>query len=506
MVSAGSVDETTLAALLARWLIIEAPHDRMVTGVQTDSRKLKAGQVFIALAGERSHGLDFLDSVVSAGVAAILVDSADSRLPQLDVDSLLARDVVVVQLPNLGAIAGEIASTFYGNPSRLMKVVGITGTDGKTSVCELLAQSLNAGADSCASIGTLGSRYATARTDFGMTTPDAVTLQEMLADFSAKGARYVSMEVSSHAICQNRVAGVAYDIAVLTNLGRDHLDYHGSMEHYRAAKEMLFQTPELRAAVLNADDEFGQDLLQRLEHLDCYSYGLAAIDSEQHVHITDVIATSAGLEFNLNFAGAVFAVRSALIGAFNVHNLAAVFTVLLALGILPELAARSIAALKPVRGRMELASTKNGARVLVDYAHNPHALESALRSARDHVQGRLIVVFGCGGDRDRGKRPLMGAIAEQYADQCIVTDDNPRSEDGDQIVQQIIAGAEKPSRMLVERDRGRAIERAISMALPDDWILIAGKGHEQYQQVGEKRRHFSDSSVVAECIARGASR
>ncbi len=338
-----------------------------------------------------------------------------------------------------------------------------------------------------------------------MTTPDAVTLQSMLADFNARGARYVSMEVSSHAICQNRVAGVAYDVAVLTNLGRDHLDYHGSMEHYRAAKEMLFQTPELRAAVLNADDDFGLELLQRLEHLDCYSFGQGARDSAQHVQMTGIVATSAGLEFELHFGGMVYPVKSALIGEFNVYNLAAVFTVLLALGILPELAARSIGELKPVRGRMELAAAGNGARVLVDYAHNPHALESALRSVRNHVQGRLIVVFGCGGDRDRGKRPLMGAIAEKYADQCIVTDDNPRSEDGDEIVQQILAGVERPGRLLVERDRAQAIKRAISLAQPDDWILIAGKGHEQYQQIGDKRRHFSDSSVVAECIARGAS-
>ncbi len=503
-VSAG--ERVTLSALLSRWIALQPELDREVTGVEIDSRQLQPGNVFIALAGETSHGLDFLDDAIGAGIGAVLVDSGDQRLPQLDTEALLSAGVVTLEIARLGASAGEIASGFYDNPSRMMKLVGITGTDGKTSVCELLAQALNAGTDSCASIGTLGSSFASIRSDFGLTTPDAVSLQKMLAGFRDKGARYVSMEVSSHAICQSRISGVSYDVAVLTNLGRDHLDYHGSMEHYRAAKEMLFQTPELRAAVLNADDEFGQALLQRLEHLDCYSFGRALRESDQHVQVVNIARAADGLHFELHHAGVAHQVHSNLIGDFNVDNLAAVFTILLALGISPELAVQSIGRLKPVRGRMELATAANGAKVLVDYAHNPHALESALKSIRDHVDGRLILVFGCGGDRDRGKRPLMGAVAEQYADYCIVTDDNPRGEDGDLIAQQIVAGASQPEQIAIERDRAKAIEQAISMGQPDDWILIAGKGHEQYQQTGSTRRHFSDSSVVAECIARGASR
>lgn len=498
---ASSDKSCSLAALLSRWIELPAALDCQVTGVHVDSRRLQPGFVFIALAGETSHGLDFVADAITAEVAAIVVERADVRLASLDSAALQAANIVLLEFVDLRARAGEIASVFYADPSSAMKLIGITGTDGKTSVCELLAQALNAGSVTSGSIGTLGSSFGNRRIDFGLTTPDAVSLQQMLADFRDQGASYVSMEVSSHAICQSRIAGVRYDVAVLTNLGRDHLDYHGSMEHYRAAKEVLFQLPEVRAAVLNTDDTFGADLATRLDIPELYSFGQQASAGDRHVGIRAIGQHAQGLSFVLTWAGVDYPVNSRLIGAFNVYNLAAVFTCLLALGISPALAARTIEQLLPVRGRMELATRHNGGRLVVDYAHNPHALKSVLSSVREHLQGKLIVVFGCGGDRDAGKRPMMGSIAEQLADVCIVTDDNPRTEDGDQIIRQILDGMQS-SEVIVERDRALAIGRAMAMADSDDWVVIAGKGHEQYQQIGDQRLFFSDSSVVAEYLSR----
>ena len=293
------------------------------------------------------------------------------------------------------------------------------------------------------------------------------------------------------------MSGIAFDVAVLTNIGRDHLDYHGNMQSYREAKQALFYMPQLRSAVINADDEFGALLIERLPQVDIYSFGSDA-RAGKHIQYKNVQHLSSGLSFELDYAESQYSVNSGLLGGFNVQNIAATFAVLVALGVSPELAADSLSGLKPVPGRMEATSLRNGAVAIVDYAHNPHALESVLDTVATHCDGQLLLVFGCGGDRDQGKRPMMAGIAERFCDLCVVTDDNPRTESGDTIVNQILEGFSSQDKVIVERDRKTAIELAMGKAGDGDFVVVAGKGHEDYQLVGEHRLQFSDSAVVAE--------
>ncbi len=437
-------------------------------------------------------------------MAAVIVAVNDQKILGIDRSLLDSASVPLIEVSNLAAHAGEIVSRFYGDPSHELKVVGVTGTDGKTSLCHLLGQALNENRDNCGIIGTLGWGFTGNLRETDLTTPDSVTLQRALAQFNHQGANYAAMEVSSHALSQSRVAGIVFDIAVLTNLGRDHLDYHGDMQSYRAAKEALFYHPQLRAAVVNVDDEFGNSLTGRLTDLELTTYGSGEVDG-QHVRFCNIAQSSSGLQFEISFAGQSYAIASPLLGGFNVSNLTAVFAILVTLGLSPDLAARSVSMLKPVPGRMEATRLENGATVIVDYAHNPHALESVLKSVADHAEGEVIVVFGCGGDRDQGKRPLMADIAERYADKCIVTDDNPRGESGDTIVEQILAGFERAGNVDVERDRRTAIRSALMQAGVGDMVVIAGKGHEDYQLIGDKKLPFSDSEVVSEYMLELAS-
>lgn len=500
----GSDYAVSLTQLLDPWVSVSAANECKISGVQLDSRQLCKGNLFIALQGDTVNGLDYLPQIIQSGAAAVLVSADSARPNDSELHDLESASIVVISVDELPQRTGEIVSRFYADPSRSMKVIGVTGTDGKTSVCHLVAQALNENRDNCGVIGTLGWGFTSNLKESGLTTPDAVTLHAALSDFNKAGAGYAAMEVSSHALAQSRVNGILFDVAVLTNLGRDHLDYHGDIQSYRAAKEVLFYQPELRAAVVNADDEFGISLMGRLTDLELTTYG-AGEGGPRHVRFSGVTHTSDGLNFELEYAGQSYPVESGLLGSFNVANLTAVFAVLTVLGLSPDLAAQSLINLKPVPGRMETTRLKNGATVIVDYAHNPHALESVLQSVTSHVEGRLIVVFGCGGERDQGKRPMMAGIAERYAQRCIVTDDNPRGEDGDAIVSQILAGFENPDQVCVERDRRVAIQTAINDVNAGDLVLVAGKGHEDYQLVGEERLAFSDSAVVAEMAAREAS-
>ncbi len=484
-----------LSVLLDGIAVVLPDDDREISGVQVDSRCVSAGDVFIALQGETVHGLDFLRSVVEKNVAAVLIERQDVRCDAENRSVLADAAVVLIEVDDLLAQTGVIASRFFGNPSSSVKVVGVTGTDGKTSVCHLLGQALNLNRSNCGVLGTLGWGFGDQMQSTGLTTPDAVVLQSALAEMLVAGANTVAMEVSSHSLAQHRVNGIVFDIAVLTNIGRDHLDYHGDMQSYREAKKALFFKPQLRAAVINADDEFGALLLEQLPGIDVYSYG-ASERQGQYVRFCNVEHKSAGLNFDLVYDDESYRVSSNLIGSFNVQNLAATFTVLVALGVSPDLAVDSLANLKPVPGRMEATVLASGAVVIVDYAHNPHALESVLATVSNHCEGRLFVVFGCGGDRDQGKRPLMGNIAEKFADVCVVTDDNPRSESGDVIVEQIMEGFKVRHKVTIERDRKTAIELAMSQAVDGDFVVVAGKGHEDYQIIGQQRLSFSDSQVV----------
>ncbi len=495
--ASGLRNSVSLSALLDGLVEVSSADDCKIDGVHMDSRQVQGNDLFIALPGETVHGLDFLQQVVSKNVRVILINRSDERFGDDESTALRAASVVLIEIENLTAVAGEIASRYYGQPSAMMNVVGVTGTDGKTSVCHLLGQALNVNSKSCGVLGTLGWGFGNAMHSTGLTTPDAVAVQSALASMLHEGAKTVAMEVSSHALVQKRVSGIVFDVAVLTNIGRDHLDYHGNMEAYREAKQSLFYKPQLRAAVINADDEFGALLMERLPELELFSYGRAKHDGN-HIRYQNIEHLASGLSFELEYGGRQYPVKSALLGGFNVQNIAATFAVLVALGVSPDLAINSLTDLKPVPGRMESTRLDNGAVIIVDYAHNPHALESVLKSISSHCEGRLVVVFGCGGDRDQGKRSIMAAIAEEFCDVCVVTDDNPRSESGDVIVEQILGGFKEPDNVIVQRDRKAAIELAMSQAGNGDFVVVAGKGHEDYQLVGDQRLPFSDSAVVAD--------
>jgi UDP-N-acetylmuramoyl-L-alanyl-D-glutamate--2,6-diaminopimelate ligase len=485
-----------LADLLDRIADTRQAGDTVVRGLTLDSRQVHAGDAFIALRGARAHGITFAPAALAQGASAVIAEtpaptpaSGESRgeAPLIWVDDL--RDRV-----------GEIAARFFGRPSSALRTIGVTGTNGKTSIVQLLAAALNGLGQRAATIGTLGAGFVGALRAGERTTPDAISVQALLAEFRDHGASHVAMEVSSHALEQGRVNAVGFEVAVFTNLTRDHLDYHGTMEAYGAAKARLFAWPGLQSAVINVDDAFGRTLASRLQAgTQRLRYALEAQDAE--VRAGDVRASDAGLAFTLHTPWGSGAVQSALLGRFNVYNLLAVAATLGALGQPFAHIVKALQTLAPVPGRMNRLGGGNAQPlVVVDYAHTPDALEQALGSLRAHCAGRLVCVFGCGGERDAGKRPLMGAIAERLADRVIVTDDNPRSEDGAAIVRQIVAGLARPERAVVERDRAAAIALALRSAHGGDAVLIAGKGHEPYQEIGGQRLPFDDLDVARRAL------
>jgi len=491
-----------LGELLAGFADVPANLARLsVAGVATDSRAVRPGNVFFAIRGENRHGLEFLDAIESVGAAAIVWEPPyDGPMPAIE------RRVPLLAVPELRRKLGPILSRFYGEPSRQLRVVGVTGTDGKTSCAHFIAQALSdARFGPCGILGTLGAGVY-GRTEPSLhTTPDPLAVQSWLAGLVADGRRYAAMEVSSHALDQGRVNGVEFAVAVLTNLTRDHLDYHGSVESYAAAKRRLFLEHRPGWTVLNLDDAFGRRVagdLRDQETVIGYGLGQKPDRMARFVWGEELELTSSGLRMGVRSSWGNSQLRVGLLGRFNASNVLATVATLLALG-LPfaealERAGRSIT----VPGRMERLNDGFGQPlVVVDYAHTPHALEQVLSALREHGGNRLWCVFGCGGDRDPGKRPLMGAIAERLADRVIVTDDNPRTEDPNRIVHDILAGVQRTEAVTVVRDRRVAIARALADAAPDDIVLIAGKGHENYQIIGTERLPFSDHAVVRQCLS-----
>lgn len=463
--------------------------DLVVTGLSLDSRRVRAGDAFVALRGTRSHGIAFAAGAVARGARVVLAEA-----PAV---GDVALDVPVLWIDGLQAQVGEIAARFFGHPSAALRVIGVTGTNGKTSSVQLLAQALEWLGHRTATIGTLGAGLHGRLQEGERTTPDAISVQGLLARFRAEGASHVAMEVSSHALEQDRVNGVAFEVAAFTNLTRDHLDYHGSMEAYGAAKAKLFAWPGLQAAAINIDDAFGRALVARLPAGVRLLRLSSAGDSAADIAADAITTSAAGIAFELRTPWGARKLKSPLLGRFNVANLLTVAACLGALGEPFERIAAAIEVLQPINGRMNRLGGLHGAPlVVVDYAHTPDALEQALTALRAHCAGRLICVFGCGGERDAGKRPQMGAIAERLADVAIVTDDNPRGEDGDAIVAQIVAGLSRPQAALVERDRAAAIRAALDQARAGDVVLIAGKGHETYQEGADGKRPFDDLAVA----------
>lgn len=465
-----------------------------VTGVTLDSRELCRGHLFLALKGQRHDARDLIPAAIAAGAAAVFAEQ-DAAWPEHRV----LDGVPVLVLPQLAQQAGEIAARFFDRPTQQLQVLAVTGTNGKTSVAQLLAGALTRLGRKAAVLGTLGNGVYGALTRSTHTTLDACRLQALFARFVAEGVDSVAMEASSHGLVQGRLNGTAIRVALFTNLTRDHLDYHGDMESYAAAKERLFRWPGLQAAVLNADDPVGVRYAAAVAPgVQVLRYSQRA-EAEAELRALAVVPTLSGLSLRLATPAGECALEVPLLGRFNVSNLLAVLGGLLALGVPLAEAVAALRQARPVPGRMQSFSGDHPT-VVVDYAHTPDALEKVLVSLREHAQGRLVCVFGCGGDRDRGKRPEMGAIAARLADRVVVTSDNPRSEDPQAIAAEIVAGM--PSCPVVELDRRRAIHEAIAGAARHDIVLVAGKGHEDYQEIAGVRHSFDDAEEVRAALAR----
>lgn len=466
-----------------------------------DSRRVAPGILFLAVPGLRVDGRDFIESVIEKGAAAVVYENGDSyQLPA----TLQSCPIPLIGVTDLDSQMSLIASRFYQQPTQKMTVIGVTGTNGKTSITQFIAQALAAQHQRCAVIGTIGKGFLPNLQSTGYTTPDAINLQKDLAECLAQGADSVAMEVSSHSLSQHRVAGIKFDIAVFTNLTRDHLDYHGTMEAYGAAKSKLFQFPSLKYAVYNGDDEFGLQLLaQHPSHVQALVY---STHPKLKVNCPMIIAeqitpTSQGFTIAVQTPWGKGLVHSPLLGRFNVSNLLAVLSVLGALQIPLAASIKALENLQSVNGRMQSFGGRNGQPlVIVDYAHTPDALLQVLSSLREHHPQKLWCVFGCGGDRDRGKRPQMGAIAAQHSDHIVLTNDNPRSEQPTQIAAEIQAGIPPNHPLYIELDRAAAIAYALQTAGPKDIVLIAGKGHETEQILGNQILHFSDIETVEKLL------
>ncbi len=468
------------------------------TGLSGDSRQLAAGDVFVAMPGVNGDGRAYIEEAVARGAVAVLWEQ-DGR-----------GTLGTIAVPNLGVaglarFSAEIAALVYGWPAEKLWLFGVTGTNGKTSVSQWIAQALTAQGMPCALVGTLGNGFPGALRPGPNTTPDAISLQRALAGFVAAGAEACAMEVSSIGLAEERVRSIAFDVAVFTNLTRDHLDYHASMENYGAAKARLFAMPGIEAAVINLDDAFGRALCSRLAGRGVHRYGytldgdtLQETDCEELVDelivAEDLLVTGRGIRFTVRTAQGTTQVSASLLGRFNAANLLAVLGALLASGIALAPAAAALAELSPPPGRLQAATEAKGEPlVVVDYAHTPDALEQALLTLREVAQargGRLACLFGCGGERDPGKRPLMGVVATRLADQVLLTSDNPRGESALGIIEDIQRGVAEA--LPVEPERATAIRRLVMAAVANDVVLIAGKGHETYQETAGMRRPFSD--------------
>ncbi len=496
-------ESQSLAKLLHGLAAVGPAQDIVIKGLSLDSRHVRPGHAFLAVAGRHVHGVDFVADALRAGASAVLWEPTD----QINEDDAILRaaSVPVVPVPELGRQVGVIASRFYGQPSADMFMVGVTGTDGKTSCTHFIAQAMHSPQEPCGVIGTLGyGAYGALRAGLH-TTPDALTLQQELSALRDGGAAAVAMEVSSHGLDQGRAAGVIFDVAVLTNLSRDHLDYHGSVAEYAAAKRRLFFTPDLGAAVLNLDDGFGQSLLKDVaETLPVVAYAqdpecCAALNrpNTRWLATRQVTASTTGLVLDITGSWGEGRLESKLLGRFNASNLLAALAVLLLRGVPFADALSRLATVQTVAGRVEaFGGGERQPLVVVDYAHTPRALEQVLTALREHCAGNLWCVVGAGGERDIGKRPIMGAVAERLADYVVLTDDNPRHENATQIVMDILSGMEDPDAVYVQRDRGQAIAQALANSRPGDIVLVAGKGHEDYQQIGDRRLPYSDRDQV----------
>ncbi|WP_375473805.1 UDP-N-acetylmuramoyl-L-alanyl-D-glutamate--2,6-diaminopimelate ligase [uncultured Nostoc sp.] len=469
--------------------------DVEVRGLKTNSHACRVGDLFIGMPGTRVDGGEFWQSAIASGaVAAIVSPEAAQKNPPTN-------QAVVISASNITQACAQIASAFYGYPGRKLKLVGVTGTNGKTTTTHLIEFLLGQANLATALMGTLYTRWAGFEQTAAHTTPFAVELQQQLAEAVKAGSEFGVMEVSSHALSQGRVLGCEFEVAVFSNLTQDHLDYHSDMEDYFAAKALLFSPNYLKGrAIINADDSYGKRLIVSLDSERVWSYSVN--DNSADLWMSDLSYQPNGVSGTLHTPKGDVAFRSPLVGQYNLENLLAAVGAVLHLGLDLQLVANVIPEFPGVPGRMERVqiSTEQDISVIVDYAHTPDSLENLLKAARPFIPGKLICVFGCGGDRDRTKRPKMGKIAAQLADVAVVTSDNPRTEDPERILQDILAGIADTVQPTVICDRAIAIRTAILQAQPGDGVLLAGKGHEDYQILGTEKIHFDDREHARDAL------
>ncbi|WP_293797817.1 UDP-N-acetylmuramoyl-L-alanyl-D-glutamate--2,6-diaminopimelate ligase [uncultured Pantoea sp.] len=489
--------DRNLRDLLAPW--VPGAPARPLRDMTLDSRAAASGDLFIAVAGHHADGRRFIPQAIAQGVAAVIAE-AEGEASDGDIREM--HGVPVIYLAQLQQRLSALAGRFYQQPASKLKLIGVTGTNGKTTTTQLMAQWANLLGETGAVMGTVGNGLYGQLVATENTTGSAVDVQHVLNDLVGQGATLTAMEVSSHGLVQHRVAALPFAAAVFTNLSRDHLDYHGDMQSYESAKWLLFSEHQVAEAIINADDEVGRRWLAKLpdavavtmeDNLQsgCHGRWLKATAVDYH-------DGGAHIRFSSSWGNGEF--DSRLMGAFNVSNLLLALATLLALDYPLDALVATAPQLQPVCGRMEVFTAPDKPTVVVDYAHTPDALEKALEAARLHCKGQLWCVFGCGGDRDKGKRPLMGAIAEQFSDIVVITDDNPRSEEPMAIVNDILTGLLDPGRARVVSGRAQAVTNAVMQAGADDIVLVAGKGHEDYQIIGNRRLDYSDRDTVARLL------
>jgi UDP-N-acetylmuramoyl-L-alanyl-D-glutamate--2,6-diaminopimelate ligase len=451
-----------------------------------DSRQIQTGDTFVALVGEQSDARHFIDSAVEQGAALVLCGTTE-----VDFSLSYCGQVPVLSVPNLDAGLSEIAGVCFNQPAQHMNMVGVTGTNGKTTCSHWLAQLLVLLGQSSATIGTLGfGLQGKVLTETGMTTPDAIATQEILSRLHDEGAQNVVAEVSSHSLVLHRVSGVPFKIALVTNIGRDHLDFHGSIEEYVAAKKVLVTFESLEHVVLNFDDDFYHEFKTAAKTKQVTTFSL--LNSQADFYAKNIEYLPQGVSFSLVSPDSEFNLELAVYGEYNIYNILSVVASAAALGFSVAEIASKLSGLTPISGRLEKIENTGDVDVIVDFAHTADALESVLAGIKCHAENNLWCVFGCGGDRDAGKRPLMAAAAERLADQIVVTSDNPRTENSDRIVQDITAGFSRIDAVTFISERASAIEYAVMNANAGDVILIAGKGHENHQIIGTEKLPFSD--------------
>lgn len=478
-----------------------------ISGIKLDSRKIQSGDLFIALDGEQCHGIRFAEMAIENG-AVIIFSQTDTKAEHGQVQQI--NNIPVISIFQLDAFVSEIAATFYQLPTQNMKLIGVTGTNGKTSICDIIFQLSEALELQSAYIGTLGVKSKTINDYHGMTTPDAVSLQAYLNQLAKSGVELTALEVSSHALIQGRVSACLFDVVAFSNLSHDHLDYHGDMQSYFAAKQSLFCLDTTTPAVINIDNKYGQDLIKALQaqnpERQVIAVGHKAFEfsnSALQLNQANILVEGYLLKLSLKLNGKIesFELKTPLLAEFNIDNLLIAIACLVTQGYSISAISQAINLLKPVAGRMECFTSPNDITLVVDFAHTPDGLKRALEACQQHCHGKVWLVFGCGGDRDQEKRSEMGKIASELADHIMLTNDNPRSESPADITKQISQGI-SGKRYRIEHDRQGAIRQTFALAQAKDWVLIAGKGHETIQQVGDTEIPYNERAFV-ESLSRG---